>query len=381
MTQLQIGISIGDPNGIGPEVVIKALAREEILELVTPVIYASEAILNSYTGSAAEGFAFEVITSAEEATDGVVNLIKVIPEDLPLRPGEATEDGGRAAALSLEAAVADLKEHNIDALVTAPINKAVMPTDDFPYPGHTEMLTEKLGAEESLMFLVTDELRVGVVTNHIPVSEVAANVTKAAILKKLKIMDAALRADFGLDRPVIAVMGLNPHASDAGKIGQEDIKIVRPAVEAAKKEGIMAMGPFPADGFFGAGKQYDFDAVLAMYHDQGLIPFKALSFGKGVNYTAGLPAIRTSPDHGTAYDLVGEDTASPESFIAALFRAHEAFQHRARHEEDAANPIGSYTHLVYKKKPRGGKDGGGQRRGGKGGGGRSGGGRSGQGKN
>ena len=353
MTQLQIGISLGDPNGIGPEVIIKALTRPGLLELVTPVIYASEATLNSYTGEAATDFTFEVISSAEEAADGVINLIKVIPEDTPLNPGEPTEAGGRAAALSLEAAVADLKEGNIDALVTAPINKSVMPKADFPYPGHTEMLTEKLGAEESLMFLVTDELRVGVATNHIPVSEVAAKVTKATILKKLKIMDAALRSDFGLDRPVIAVLGLNPHAGDEGKIGMEDIKVVRPAVEAAKKEGILAMGPFPADGFFGAGKQHDFDAVLAMYHDQGLIPFKTLSFGKGVNYTAGLPAIRTSPDHGTAYDLVGQDKASAESFIAALFRAHEAVQHRARHEEDSANPVGSYTHLVYKKKPRG----------------------------
>ena len=369
MTQLQIGISIGDPNGIGPEVVVKALSREGILDLVTPVIYASEAILKSYTGAAAEGLKYEVIPSADEARDGVINLIVAVAEDLPLDPGQPTEDGGRAAAAALEAAVADLKEGNIDALVTAPINKSVMPADTFPYPGHTEMLTEKLGVEESLMFLVTDELRVGVVTNHIPVSEVAAGVTKAAIVKKLKIMDATLRADFGLDRPVIAVMSLNPHAGDEGKIGQEDIKVVRPAVEAAKKEGILAMGPFPADGFFGAGKQHDFDAVLAMYHDQGLIPFKALSFGKGVNFTAGLPAIRTSPDHGTAYDLVGEDKASPESFIAALFRAHEAFQHRARHEEDSANPLGSYTHLVYKKKPRGEKGKSGGRRSGKPGGG------------
>ena len=166
-------------------------------------------------------------------------------------------------------------------------------------------------------------------------------------------MDTALRSDFGLQRPVIAVLGLNPHAGDNGKIGTEDIKIVRPAVEAAKKEGILAMGPFPADGFFGAGKQYDFDGVLAMYHDQGLIPFKTLSFGKGVNYTAGLPAIRTSPDHGTAYDLVGKDEANPASFIAALFRAHEAFQHRARYEEDTANPLESRMHLVYKKRSRG----------------------------
>lgn len=353
MTPLQIGISIGDPNGIGPEVVIKSLIREGILDMITPVIYASQATLNSYQGEARGAFSYTVVESAEDAEDGQVNLVLAYPEDFELKPGEPTEIGGRAAALSLELAVEDLKEGNIDALVTAPINKSVMPKEGFPYPGHTEMLTERLGAEESLMFLVTDELRVGVVTNHIPVAEVASKVTKAAILKKLTIMDAALRADFGVQRPVIAVMSLNPHAGDEGKIGTEDIKIVRPAVEQAKDQGILAMGPFPADGFFGAGKQHDFDAVLAMYHDQGLIPFKALSFGKGVNYTAGLPAIRTSPDHGTAYDLVGKDEASPQSFIAALFRAHEAFQHRARHEEDAANPLESRMHLVYKKKPRG----------------------------
>ncbi|NJC27143.1 4-hydroxythreonine-4-phosphate dehydrogenase PdxA [Neolewinella antarctica] len=353
MTPFQIGISIGDPNGIGPEVVIKSLIREGILDLVTPIIYASKAVLNSYVGEAAATFKYSVIDEAENAEDGRINLVLTIPEDLELNPGTPTENGGRAAAMSLEAAVNDLKAGNIDALVTAPINKSVMPRDAFPYPGHTEMLTEKLDAEESLMFLVTDELRVGIVTNHIPVSEVAANVTKAAILKKLKIMDAALRSDFGLERPVIAVLSLNPHAGDDDRIGKEDSKIVRPAVEAAKKEGILAMGPFPADGFFGAGKQHDFDAVLAMYHDQGLIPFKTLSFGKGVNYTAGLPAIRTSPDHGTAYDLVGQDKASPASFIAALFRARDSFQLRAQYAEDTANPLESRMHLVYKKRTRG----------------------------
>ncbi len=362
MTKLTIGISIGDPNGIGPEVVVKALSREGILDLVTPVVYSSEAAIKGYGGEAAEGFSYTVVPAADQAEEERINLVRAFPEDFELNPGSPTETGGRAAALALEQAVEDLKTGTIDALVTAPINKSVMPKDGFPYPGHTEMLTERLGAEESLMFLVTDELRVGIVTNHIPVAEVASQVTKASILKKLTIMDAALRSDFGIQRPVIAVLALNPHAGDDGRIGEEDIKVVRPAVEAAKEAGILAMGPFPADGFFGAGKQNKVDAVLAMYHDQGLIPFKALSFGKGVNYTAGLPAIRTSPDHGTAYDLVGKDEASPESLIAALFRAHEAFQHRARHAEDTAHPLESRMHLVYKKQPRtaGGK--GGQRR-------------------
>ncbi|MEO0732446.1 MAG: 4-hydroxythreonine-4-phosphate dehydrogenase PdxA [Bacteroidota bacterium] len=354
MTPIQIGISSGDPNGIGPEVIIKALLRPGILDLVTPVIYASQAAMGRYVNEELGAFTYTVVPTAQDAEDGRINLVEAYPDDLDYTPGEATAAGGRAAALSLELAVGDLKEGNIDALVTAPINKSVMPPDAFPYPGHTEMLTEQLEAQESLMFLVADELRVGVVTNHIPVSEVAGAVTKERIIDKLKIMDASLRADFGLPRPVIAVLSLNPHGGDDGRIGQEDIKVVRPAVESAKREGILAMGPFPADGFFGAGKQHQFDAVLAMYHDQGLIPFKALSFGKGVNFTAGLPAIRTSPDHGTAYDLVGKNEASPASFLAALFLARDTVINRDRHEEDSANPLTSRMHLVYKKRPKGG---------------------------
>lgn len=355
MEPLRIGISIGDVNGVGPEVVVKALSREGILDLVTPVIYASAAALDQYQPHGrGTVFSYEVINQADDAEDGRISLIECLPTDTVFTPGEATESGGRAAAAALERAVADLKDNQLDALVTAPINKSVMPPDSFPYPGHTEMLTTQLGAEESLMFLVANDLRVGVVTNHIPVSQVAQAVTKAAILRKLEIMDKSLRSDFGLARPVIAVLSLNPHGGDDGRIGDEDIRVVRPAVEAAKEKGILAMGPFPADGFFGSGKQNSYDAVLAMYHDQGLIPFKALSFGKGVNFTAGLPAIRTSPDHGTAYDIVGKDEAAPDSFISALFLAREAFLNRERYAEDTANPLTSRMHLVYKRKPKSG---------------------------
>ena len=357
MEPLRIGISIGDVNGVGPEVVVKALTRPGILELITPVVYASPAALAQYEpADDAPEFAYETVATAEDAEDGFINLVDCLPAGLAFTPGEATAAGGQAAAASLARAVAELKAGQLDALVTAPINKSVMPADTFPYPGHTEMLTQELGADESLMFLVTDDLRVGVVTNHIPVSEVAGAVTKQAILKKLAIMDRSLRADFGLQRPVIAVLSLNPHGGDQGRIGQEDITVVRPAVEAAKEKGILAMGPFPADGFFGAGKQNQFDAVLAMYHDQGLIPFKALSFGKGVNFTAGLPGIRTSPDHGTAYDIVGQDAADPASFISALYLARRAFLNREAYAEDTANPLESRMHLVYKRKPKG-KDG------------------------
>lgn len=355
MDPLRIGISIGDVNGIGPEVVNKALSRAGILELVTPVIYASSQVLAHYRREGEEPLAFDLLKQAGDAQDGRINLVECWTESIELTPGEATEAGGRAAAQSLARAVADLKEGELDALVTAPINKSVMPPEDFPYPGHTEMLTQELEAEESLMFLVADDLRVGVVTNHIPVAEVAKEVTKERILDKLRIMDASLRADFGIPRPLIAVLALNPHAGDDGRIGKEDSTIVRPAVEAAKEEGMMAMGPFPADGFFGSGKQNKFDGVLAMYHDQGLVPFKALSFGKGVNFTAGLSAIRTSPDHGTAYDLVGKGEASPDSFLAALFLARETYLSRERYEADTANPLESRMHLVYKRKPRAAK--------------------------
>ncbi|WP_116126219.1 4-hydroxythreonine-4-phosphate dehydrogenase PdxA [Lewinella sp. IMCC34183] len=372
MDPLRIGITVGDVNGIGPEVIVKALRRQGIPDLFTPIIYGAEDVLTPYFP---EDGSFQVneIATPTEAEEGAVSLITCWDAPVELTPGQATAAGGRAAARALERAVSDLKDGTLEALVTAPINKSVMPQDDFPYPGHTEMLTTRLEAGESLMFLVTDDLRVGVVTNHIPVSEVAGQVTQAKILEKLKIMDASLRADFGIVKPLIGVLALNPHAGDEGRIGTEDEKVVRPAVEQAKEEGIMALGPYPADGFFGSGNFRKFDAVLAMYHDQGLIPFKALSFGKGVNFTAGLPAIRTSPDHGTAYDRVGQDSASPDSFLAALFLARETHQNRARYLEDTANPLESRMHLVYKRKGRseksegksGGRSGAKGRRGGK----------------
>ncbi|MCP9234406.1 4-hydroxythreonine-4-phosphate dehydrogenase PdxA [Lewinella sp. JB7] len=357
MDPLRVGISVGDVNGIGPEVIVKALRRNGVLDLVTPVIYATPEVFTNSTAGGEEPLAFTEIDGAETAEDGEVSLVICWEEPIEYSPGQPTQTGGRVAARSLDRAVEDLKQGRLDALVTAPINKSVMPRDAFPYPGHTEMLTERLEADESLMFLVADDLRVGVVTNHIPVSRVANEVTQDKIVAKLKIMDQSLRSDFGIVKPLIGVLALNPHAGDEGRIGDEDEKIVRPAVETAKAAGIMALGPFPADGFFGSGKFRKFDAVLAMYHDQGLVPFKALSFGKGVNFTAGLPAIRTSPDHGTAYDLVGQDKASPDSFLAALFLARDAFINRQRYLEDTANPLESRMHLVYKRKPRAGGSG------------------------
>lgn len=345
MSQPIIGISIGDPNGIGPEVIIKTLSKQGILKLLTPVIYGNAALLKRWQDLLKTRLHTHEINDEDDIIEGKINLVNCT-DDIELTVGVSNNAGGKVAAQSLEKAVTDLKSERIDGLVTAPINKSNMPKEDFPFPGHTEFLTTRLEAETSLMFLVSDELRVGLVTNHIPVAEVAANVNKTLILKKLAQMDNTLRRDFGIEKPLLAVLALNPHAGDNGVIGQEDDKVIRPAVYEAKKKGHLVMGPYPADGFFGSGKHLKVDGILAMYHDQGLVPFKALSFGQGVNFTGGLPAVRTSPDHGTAYDIAGKGIADEASFRRALFLAHEAIINRISYDEDTANP------LVYKEQPR-----------------------------
>ncbi|MEM9836423.1 MAG: 4-hydroxythreonine-4-phosphate dehydrogenase PdxA [Bacteroidota bacterium] len=348
-----IGISVGDPNGIGPEVIIKSLQHEGVAKLLTPVIYASAKMMSASKRSLDLDFRFRVAEDEEDIQHGQVNLIECWEEPLELALGQSTSVGGRAALLSLEESVAALKSKKIDALTTGPINKANMPKEDFPFPGHTEFLTTRLEAEGSLMFLVNDELRVGLVTNHVPVAEVAGNINQKAILAKLVTMDKTLRRDFAIEKPMIAVLALNPHAGDNGVIGDEDDKIIRPAILEAKKKGMLVVGPYPADGFFGSGKHTKVDAILAMYHDQGLVPFKALSFGQGVNYTGGLPAIRTSPDHGTAYDIAGQGIADHHSFQRALFLAQSAVLNRQRYDEDTANPL--VIRPPVKKKPQRGK--------------------------
>ncbi|MEM7571371.1 MAG: 4-hydroxythreonine-4-phosphate dehydrogenase PdxA [Bacteroidota bacterium] len=347
MSKVRVGISIGDTNGIGPEIIVKSFTHEGMGRLMVPIVYGERALLKQLAEGKNLPLPVKRIENAEQAQEGRLNVIDCWEESIDYQAGQATSASGLAAVLSLEKATEDLKNGQIDALVTAPINKANMPRDRFPFPGHTEFLTKRLDAKESLMFMVSGDLRVGLVTNHLPVAEVAKAITKARILDKLTIMDNSLRRDFGLEKPTIAVLGLNPHAGDDGLLGQEEKKIIRPAVEEAKKRGIMAMGPFPADGFFGSGRQQKFDAVLAMYHDQGLVPFKALSFGKGVNFTAGLPAIRTSPDHGTAYDIAGQNQADPASFKQALFLAVEAVPNRRRYDEDTKNPL-----VIQVRKPK-----------------------------
>jgi 4-hydroxythreonine-4-phosphate dehydrogenase len=338
--KLKIGISIGDVNGIGLEVIIKTLADNKIYDYCTPIVYGQTKIASFHRrATGINEFNFHVINNPSQAQHRKPNMINCWDEDVKIDLGVINETGGKYAFLSLQRATDDLVKGEIDALVTAPINKDNIQRDDFKFPGHTEYLQERAGATESLMFLVSDTLRVGVVTGHIPLNKVAETVTTDKILAKLRLMDASLRQDFWIQRPRIAVLGLNPHAGDNGLIGDEEQRIIIPAIEEAKANDILAFGPYPADGFFANGSYMKFDAVLAMYHDQGLIPFKQVSFESGVNFTAGLNIVRTSPDHGTAYDIAGKNLASAESFREALFAAIHIVKRRRETEILTENPL------------------------------------------
>lgn len=340
MNKLKIGISVGDINGIGLEVILKTLDDERVLEICTPVIYGSSKVISYHKNIVnIKDFAMNSIRDAGQIQTGAINVVNCWNENVRITLGKITEDGGKYAYISLDRAIEDLNAGHIDALLTAPINKNAMQLAGFPYTGHTEFLTAKSGVSENLMMLVNDSLRVGLVTNHIPISAVASKLNKELVLRKIVLMNQSLRMDFGLDRPKIAVLGLNPHAGDGGSIGTEEQDIIIPAIQEAKSKGILAIGPYPADGFFGANTYQHFDGILAMYHDQGLVAFKALSFGNGVNFTAGLPIIRTSPDHGTAFNIVGQNIASPDSFLQALFLALDVIKRRADYKEMFANPL------------------------------------------
>ena len=319
---LKIGISIGDINGIGLEVIIKTLAEAEVYQYCTPIVYGHTKVASFHRKTVGiQEFIFQVINNAESAHAGKPNMINCWEEDVKIELGTANETGGKYAFLSLQRATEDLVAGKIDALVTAPINKHNIQSEVFKFAGHTEYVQAMSGAKDSLMFLMSDELKVGVVTGHIPVKAIATNITHDAIVSKLRLMHQSLKTDFWVEKPKIAVLGLNPHAGDNGLLGSEEQEFIIPAIETAKAEGIFAYGPYPADGFFGNRGYTKFDGVLAMYHDQGLIPFKSLSFHHGVNFTAGLPVIRTSPDHGTGYDIAGKNSASASSFRDALFEA------------------------------------------------------------
>ena len=339
--KLIIGITHGDVNGIGYEVIIKTLMDPRILEMCTPVVYGS-AKVGAYHKKTLniENFSFNSIRSVDEALPKQANIITCIDDNIRVELGKPSQASGLAAFQALERASEDLETKKIDALITAPINKFNIQSDNFNYPGHTEYLAKKFSQNgDGLMLLVSESLRVGVVTGHIPITEISKHITKENILAKLRILNDSLMRDFRIVKPRIAVLGLNPHSGDNGLIGMEELDTIIPALNQARAENIIAMGPFPADGFFGSGGFAKFDAVLAMYHDQGLIPFKALTFDEGVNYTAGLSIIRTSPDHGTAYEIAGQDIASANSFRQALYMACDIHVNRKLYKEIYANPL------------------------------------------
>lgn len=338
--KLKIGISIGDVNGIGLEIIIKTLADTRVFDYCTPIVYGHTKVASFHRRLAnIHDLNFNVISDASQAQHKKANMINCWEEDVKIEIGEINETGGKYAFLSLQRATDDLVSGQIDALVTAPINKENIQNESFKFPGHTEYLQERDSAAESLMFMVSDTLKVGVVTGHVPVSQVASSITTEKILGKLKLMNASLRQDFWVRKPKIAVLGLNPHAGDNGLIGNEEQTIIAPAIAEARANDILAFGPYPADGFFANGTYQQFDAVLAMYHDQGLIPFKQIAFELGVNYTAGLRFVRTSPDHGTAYDIAGKNQASETSFREALFTALHIVRRRRENGELAENPL------------------------------------------
>ncbi len=340
MNKIRIGISIGDINGIGLEVILKTLSHPQILDLCIPIIYGSSKVISYHKNVVGlESFQFNVATSGDRIKKDKINVVNCWNDDVIITLGKLSDSSGKYAKISLEQAVIDLKNGYFDALVTAPINKKAMQVADFKFLGHTEYLTNEFGAKESLMLMVNDNLRIGLVTNHLAIRDISAALTKELIRTKLQLLNDSLKIDFNIERPTIALLGLNPHASDGGIIGDEEENVIRPVIIEAKKKGVLAMGPYPADGFFGSMQYSKFDGILAMYHDQGLIPFKSLSFGSGVNFTAGLDIVRTSPDHGTAYEIAGNNVANPSSFRQALFLAIDIAKNRKLYTELTSNPL------------------------------------------
>lgn len=341
MSKILVGITQGDSNGIGYEVIIKALSDPRILEQFTPVIYGSSKIFSFYrkTIPEIEQMDTNAINNAREAHPKRVNIVNCLPDSAYAEPGQATPESAKAAIACLDRAVEDLKAGEIDVLVTGPINKKAMSGQGFGFPGHTEYIQNAFGVKDVTMLMVSSRIKVGVVTGHIPLKDVAASITEEKILSKLRLINESLQKDFCIDKPRIAVLSLNPHSGDRGLLGDEEGRIIIPAIKKAVDEGILAFGPFSPDGFFGLSHYENFDATLAMYHDQGLAPFKALSFEDGVNFTAGLPVVRTSPDHGTAFEMAGRDEADPLSMRAAIFTAIDIFRKREQFRQLQENKM------------------------------------------
>ncbi|MEE1094799.1 MAG: 4-hydroxythreonine-4-phosphate dehydrogenase PdxA [Bacteroidales bacterium] len=337
---IRLGISQGDVNGIGYEVLLKCFSDTRMFENCTPILYGSSKVASYHKKLInATDFPFVNIRTVEQAEISKFNILNIIQDEVKLDIGQATEVGGRLAAMSLDYACHDLMQGKLDALVTNPINKKNIQSDKFNFPGHTEYLTNKFGVEESLMIMTCHDLHIGIMTNHLSLSQVPKVLDRELILRKLQVMDSSLKRDFGIRMPKIAVLALNPHAGDRGLIGTEDDSIVAPAIREAFDNGILAFGPYPADGFFGNGTFREFDGVMALYHDQGLIPFKLMSFTEGVNFTSGLPYVRTSPSHGTAYEIAGKNIASAQSFRNAVFLAMDIIRNRREFDALSANTL------------------------------------------
>lgn len=349
MNKPVIGISCGDLNGIGTEIIIKTFADHRLLEQCTPVIFASNKLINFYRKTLPEvNLVYQSIKDFTKLNPKQVNVFNCWEEEVAITPGQLTAEGGRYAVKSLQAAVQALKEGHLHGLVTAPIHKSNVQSEDFNYTGHTPYLKAAADVRDVLMLLYTSDLRVGLVTEHLPILEVAQHITTESVISKLKLLSRSLKKDFGIDRPKIAVLGLNPHAGDEGLIGKEEESVIKPAIKDAKGQGVLVFGPYSADAFFARRSYQQFDAVLAMYHDQGLIPFKTIAVGEGVNFTAGLPFVRTSPDHGTAFDIAGKNMADPGSFMTAVFECIDLVQRREAYEERNKNPLRKITAEVLK---------------------------------
>lgn len=338
--KVRVGITHGDINGISYEIIMKTFSDNRIFDYCTPVVYGSSKVASYHRKTLnAMNFNFNPIKRTDQANPRRANIINVYDSEARIDIGKSTEVGGQLSLISLQAAVSDLKQDRFDALVTAPINKQNIQSSDFHFPGHTEFLAQEFNSSDVLMIMVSDQMRIGVVTGHIPIADVPQAITKELIMEKLEIMNHSLKRDFGITKPRIAVMGLNPHASDDGLLGKEEKETIVPAIEEAFEKGILAFGPYPSDGFFGTLQFRNYDGILAMYHDQGLIPFKTLSFDSGVNYTAGLPVVRTSPGHGTGYDIAGKNEASPDSFRQALVLATQIVENRKEWDKIHKNPL------------------------------------------
>ena len=343
--KIRVAITQGDTNGVGYEVILKVFSDPNILELCTPIIYGSPKVASYHRKALNLDVPYTIINHAEEARDGRVNLLACFDDEIKIEMGQPSQEAGAAALKALDRAMTDYRSELYDVLVTAPINKATIQSPGFHFPGHTEYIETSVGeGQKALMILMNETLRVALVTTHLPIKDIAKAITKEGIIEKATIFHKALKRDFRISSPRIAVLSLNPHAGDNGLLGSEEKDIILPAIEELADKGIQAFGPFAADGFFGSGAYDHFDGVLAMYHDQGLAPFKTIALESGVNYTAGLPIVRTSPDHGTAYDIAGKGVADENSMRQAIFTAIDVFRNRKFYDEPLQNPLPKLFH-------------------------------------